>query len=254
MDQQRMIDDIITEANIVGCRDEHLPYPMDGPNLSKQDNATDEEREKCQKYPYRRVIGQLMYGMVPRLVTIMFALNVLSRYGSDSGPRHIKFLTNLLKYLKYSNRLMHREDGNDRDGKRDRASNITHLQLHFQCDADMGGNLDNDLSQTSYLRNLGGDLICWGSTNQVIVSTSTAESKIKAVAPALKAEIIACRGILNTFQDPTRIEKDNAACVYMTRNICHLEVTDSWIKEIVTDGTCILVKVDSVNNDGDIGT
>jgi hypothetical protein len=102
MDQQRMIDDIIKDANIVGCRDEHLPYPIDGPNLSKQDNATDEERSESQKYPYRRVIGQFIYGMIHTLVTMMFALNVLSRYGNDPGPRHIKFLTHLLKYLKYS--------------------------------------------------------------------------------------------------------------------------------------------------------
>lgn len=59
---------------------------------------------------------------------------------------------------------------------------------------------------------------------------------------------------------PARIEEDNAACVYasdvahMTRNPRHLELTDSWIKEKVADGTCIVVKVDSVNNDSDIGT
>jgi hypothetical protein len=98
------------------------------------------------------------------------------------------------------------------------------------------------------------------------VSTSTAESDIKAVAHALKAEIIACRGILNNIgwiQDPTRIEEDNAACVYasnslnITRNLRHLELTDSSnsrIKEKVADGTCIPVKVVSVNNNSDIGT
>ena len=33
------------------------------------------------KYPYRRVVGQLMYGMVHTMIGIMYALNVLSRYG-----------------------------------------------------------------------------------------------------------------------------------------------------------------------------
>ena len=261
MDQERMLDDILKEANLSGHKGEHLPYPLDGPSLSKQDNATDEERPKCQKYPYRRVVGQLMYGMVHTLVTIMYALNVLSRYGNDPGPRHIKFLTHLLKYLKYAkkDRLIFKAY----EGKRDHESYTAHLQLHFQCDADLGGNLDNGHSQTSYLGYLGGDLICWGSTDQGSVSTSTAESEIKAVAHALKAEVIACRGILNTMgwiQGPTHIEEDNAACVYasnvphMTRNLRHLELTDSWIKEKVADGTCVLVKVDSVNNNSDIGT
>ena len=261
MDQTRMIESIIKEANVSGCRDEHLPYPLTGPNLSKQDNATDEERAKCQKYPYRRVVGQLMYCMVHTLVTIMFALNVLSRYGNDPGPRHIQFLTHLLRYLKYAkkDRLIFKTY----TGPRDHESYTAHLQLHFQCDADLGGNLDNNHSQTSYLGYLGGDLICWGSTDQGSVSTSTAESEMKAVAHALKAEVIACRGILNTMgwiQGPTRIEEDNAACVYasnathMTRNLRHIDLTDSWIKEKVADGTCVLVKVDSVNNNSDLGT
>jgi hypothetical protein len=43
-----------------------------------------------------------MYGMVHTLVTIMHALNILSRYGNDPGLRHIKFLTPLLMYLKYA--------------------------------------------------------------------------------------------------------------------------------------------------------
>jgi hypothetical protein len=66
-------------------------------------------------------------------------------------------------------------------------------------------------------------------------------------------------------RDPARrsdrhFTSNTAACVYasnvphMTRNLRHLELTDSWIKEKVADGTCVLVEVDSVNNNSDIGT
>jgi hypothetical protein len=55
------------------------------------------------------------------------------------------------------------------------------MQLMFQCDADLGGNKDNGHSQTSYLGYLAGSLICWCSTDQGSVSTSSAESEIKAV-------------------------------------------------------------------------
>ena len=55
------------------------------------------------------------------------------------------------------------------------------MQLHFQCDADLGGNRDNDHSQTCYLGYLEGNLICWCSTDQGSISTSEAESEIKAV-------------------------------------------------------------------------
>jgi hypothetical protein len=95
------------------------------------------------------------------------------------------------------------------------------------------------------------------------VSTSTAESEIKAVNHTLKAEVVANRGILNRMgwiQDPTVIEEDNSACVFasqslhFTRNLRHLDLTECWIKEKVADKTCVIIKVESKHNNSDIGT
>ena len=64
------------------------------------------------------------------------------------------------------------------------------------------------------------------------MSTSTAESEIKAVNYTLKSEVISNRGILNAIglkQGPTVIDEDNQAYVYaseakhMTRNLRHLD-------------------------------
>ena len=264
MDQHRMIDLIINEANISGAKDEHLPYPSDAqqPPLSKLDCPTsDVERDQCQKYPYRRVVGQLMYGMVHTMVCIVYALNILSRYGHNPGPRHILFLKHLLRYVKYSkkDRLMFKTH----DGPYDMETMTKILQLRFQCDADLGGNQDNCHSQTCYLGYLAGSLICWCSTDQGSVSTSTAESEIKAVNHTLKSEVISTRGILEMIgwkQQPTIIEEDNQACVYysktthMTRNLRHLSLAEAYAKEKVADGTCIVVKVASADNNSDIGT
>lgn len=118
-------------------------------------------------------------------------------------------------------------------------------------------------SQTSYLGYLGGSLICWCSTDGGSISTSTAESEIKAVNHTLKAEVIANRGILETMgwnQEPTSIEEDNKACVdaslitHMTHRLRHLAITESFLKENYADGTCVLVKVASGDNNSDIGT
>ena len=61
-----------------------------------------EEKIKLSRYPYRGVVGQLMYGMVHTMVSILYVLNVLSRYGNNPGERHIAFLKHLLRYVKYS--------------------------------------------------------------------------------------------------------------------------------------------------------
>ena len=103
----------------------------------------------------------------------------------------------------------------------------------------------------------------WCSTDQGSVSTSTAESEIKAVNHTLKGEVISNRGIENAIgwiQEPTKIEEVNQACVYaseskhMTRNLRHLDLAQLWFKEKVADGTCVIVKVDSKENNSDIGT
>ena len=43
-----------------------------------------------------------MYGMVHTMVTIMYALNVLSRYSNNPGPRHSKFIKHLVMFVKHS--------------------------------------------------------------------------------------------------------------------------------------------------------
>ena len=40
----------------------------------------------------------------------------------------------------------------------------------------------------------------------------------------------------------------------MTRNLRHLELAQLWFKEKVADGTCIIEKVDSKENNSDIRT
>ena len=92
------------------------------------------------------------------------------------------------------------------------------LQLKFQCDADQ----DNGHSQTSYIGYLAESVICWCSTDQGSVSTSTAESEIKAVNHTLKAEVISNRGIIVgcwihpiAFIIP-RLEMTSALSVWLT--------------------------------------
>ena len=261
MNQTRMIEDIVTEAKMKNARDEDLPYPLQGEKLSKNDNATAENEAECKKFPYRRIIGQLMYGMVHTLVTISYALNVLSRYGNNPGPRHIHFAKHLLKYVRTTK--MNRLKFSTHDGKTDIKTMTNELQLRFQCDADLAGNPDTKHSQTSYLGYLGGSLICWCSTDQGSMSTSTAESELKAVNHTLKCEVIANRGILNKMgwtQGPTVIEEDNKACVdasivpHMTKGMRHIDITQNFLKEKFTEGVCVLQKIESMHNNSDIGT
>ena len=76
MDKRRRITEIVKEANPTGAKEEKLQYPMDNLPVSKKDCATEDQKQECAKYPYRRVVGQLIYGRVHTLITIMHALNM----------------------------------------------------------------------------------------------------------------------------------------------------------------------------------
>jgi hypothetical protein len=107
---------------------------------------------------------------------------------------------------------------------------------------------------------LAGNVICWCSNDQGSVSTSTAESEIKAVNHTLKAEVIANRGILDRMgwkHYATAIEEDNSACVaaaQVSHNTRHLDLAEHYLKEKILDGTCLVVKVASADNNADMGT
>ena len=87
-------------------------------------------------------------------------------------------------------------------------------QARFQFDADLAGNLDNSHSTSAHI---GHSVVSFTSKTQGSLSTSTAESEIKAVDQCLRKEALALRGMLNVRgfpQDATIIEEDNQVCVY----------------------------------------
>jgi hypothetical protein len=61
-------------------------------------------------------------------------------------------------------------------------------------------------------------------------------------------------------QSTTVIEQDNSACVaaasvpHITRGMRHLDLAERHLKEKTQDGTCLVVKVASADNNADIGT
>ena len=61
------------------------------------------------------------------------------------------------------------------------------------------------------------------------------------------------------LQVPTTVEEDNKACVdvfiisYMTWGLRHFEISENLLKEKYADGTCVLVKIASFDNNSDIG-
>ena len=263
LDQKKPIEGVAQAAKVSGCKVQKLPYPLEGPPLSKADDAKDEaEAKKVAKVPYRALIGMLSYIMGHTKSDIAYALNILSRYCNNPGRRHVEFLLRLVKYCEYS------KDGHLKfhahPGPYDADTMRGLTQARLQCDADLAGNLDNLHSTSAHIGYIGHhSIVSFTSKTQGSLSTSTAESEIKAVNQCLKEEALATRGMLNLMgfpQDATIIEEDNQACVYaseiphLTRGMRHLDLSEMLIKDKVESKEIKLLKVASVDNTSDLGT
>ena len=262
LDQKKLIESAVKAAKVSGAKVQKLPYPLDGPSLSKADNAkTEAEANDMAKIPYRAIVGMLSYIMGHTKPDIAYALNVLSRYCNNPGRRHVEFLLCLVKYCEYSkdDRLKFHAHPGPYDAETMRPL----TQARFQCDADLAGNLDNSHSTSAHIGYIGHSVVSFTSKTQGSLSTSTAESEIKAVNQCLKEEALALRGMLILMgfpQDATIIEEDNQACVYaseiphMTRGMRHLDLAELLIKEKVDAKEIKLLKVASADNTSDLGT
>ena len=133
----------------------------------------------------------------------------------------------------------------------------------LQYDADLAGNLDNSHSTSAHIEYIGDSVVSFTRKTQGSLSTSTAESEIKAVNKCLKEEALALRGMLILMgfpQDAKIIEVDKQACVYaskiphMTREMRHLDLAEFLIKEKVDAKEIKLLKVASADNTSDLGT
>ena len=265
LDQKKAIEGAVKAAKLKlgGTKPERLPYPLTGASLSKEDNAKDDEEAKeSAKTPYRTLVGILSYIAGHTKPDIQYAQNVLSRYCNNPGRRHVEFLNCLIKYCEYSKNDRLKYYGHP--GPYDPATMKSLTQIRFQCDADLAGNLDNLHSTSSHIGYIGlNNVVSFSSKTQGSLSTSTAESEIKAVNQCLKEEAIAMRGMLILMgfpQDTTIIEEDNQACVYasevphLTRGMKHLDLAEMFIKEKVESKEIKIVKVASADNTSDLGT
>ena len=69
LDQKKFVESAVKAAKASGAKVQKLPYPLDGPSLSKADTAkTEAEANDMEKIPYRALVGMLSYIMgIPSL-------------------------------------------------------------------------------------------------------------------------------------------------------------------------------------------
>ncbi len=129
------------------------------------------------KFPYRQVLGKIMYLSHMTRPDIANAMRELGRNMQNPCMRHWRGLQHLLRYLNtYPNHgTVFKQEGQNRG-----------LFLKGYSDADFAGDKDSRRSCVGYLIMLGSSPITWSSRTEKSIVLSTAESEWTAIARGIR--------------------------------------------------------------------
>jgi hypothetical protein len=184
-----------------------------------------------QNFPYRQLVGSLIYLMTCTRFDIAVAVSVVSKYLDKPKQIHANMVKRIFWYL--------------------RGTQNHHLVYSMTKDSKITGWVDasyaNDLnckSRSGYAFQYGKSLVSWKSMTQPVVALSTAESEFIALTPAVQEAI----WMTNFFKSlgynpgvPTLME-DNQSCISISENpqhhqkTKHIQVRWNWIKEQLSEG------------------
>jgi hypothetical protein len=180
-------------------------------------------------YPYRKMVGGLMYAMVSTRPDLAYSLSVVSRFLSCPTQTHCELVSHIYMYVRGTLDFKIRYEAK------------SNLELTGYVDAAYGNN-KRGTSTTGYCFLVGDGLISWYSKGQKVVALSIAEAKYIAATEAAK-EAIWLRTFLEELgfpQKSTVLFEDNQACILLSRNpqlhsrTKHIQIRYHFIREKVS--------------------
>ena len=204
--------------------------------------AAEGEEIDVSVYPYREIVGSLLYLAHCTRPDISYAVASLARYMHKPGVQHWTAAVNLLGYLKGTRGmgLTYGGGGAGSDGH----------QLVVYGDADFGGDLDQRRSTTGYVTMVNGGAIGWQSKLQPTVALSTLEAEYQAASMAAR-EALQQR---KAFEDlsmglgdaPVVIKCDNQGTISQIKNPLgsvrtkHIDVIHHFVRDRVERGEVVM--------------
>ena len=191
-------------------------------------------------FPYREVVGSLMYAATGTRPDIMAALGIASRFVSNPKKIHCDMVRQILYYLRQAI---------DYSIKYYRGSSIDLIGF---SDSSWANNEDySSISGSLFL--LGSSLITWSSKKQPVIALSSTEAEYVAATNAVQ-EALWLRSLLSELgfdQGCTTIYEDNEGCINLSKNpqefkrTRHVQVKYHFIRSHVKSGNVKLVYCDT---------
>ena len=210
-----------------------------------------EERDSMDAYPYREMVGSLMFSAVTVRLDIAFAVQQLAQFTENPGMDHWIAAKRVLRYLKKTidQGILLGSAPSD--------------ALTGYCDSDWGGSPDTGRSTSGILFTLFGGPVAWASRAQKCVTLSTAEAEYVSMSEGIK-EAIWLRNLVKDLglkQETVVLMNDNQATLrmienkkYESRKAKHIEIKHHFIREKVAEGVVSVEHIATTEQPADMLT
>lgn len=225
INQQAYIKRLAEKFGVDQCKDVHTPADSNS-KLSK----LPEEEAFAPKYPYRELVGALMYIATCTRPDIAYAVGEVAKFCERYGKAHWAAAKRILKYLKTTLDISIVFDGSSKG------------ELIAYADANWAGDLDTRRSTTGYVFFLNGSAVSWNSKRQPTVATSSTEAEYMSLY-SVTQEAIWFRSLLKDMKygvdSATTIYQDNQGCIALAKNPVyhsrtkHIDIKFHFLREKV---------------------
>ena len=191
--------------NFIGKGGASTPLPN---NYLELLNEAELDTNTITNFPYRQMVGSLMYAMIATRPDLATAVGIVSRFLDKPKRIHCELVKHIYRYIRSNLSFKLRYDSHD-----------SSVQLTGYVDASYGNN-ENYKSTSGFAFMLGNGLISWYSGRQSVVAQSTAEAEYYAAVKGAN-ECIWLKQLLNELgypQGTVRIYEDNEACIALSKN------------------------------------
>lgn len=241
--QNNLINKVIDIFNLHDSKSHKIPI---SPNLNLVKNDT------CDlNYPYRELIGSLMYIMLGSRPDICYSISYFGKFQNCYSATHFNHLKNVVRYLKSTRHL-----------------GLTFLK--FNCvinsvtafaDSDFASDMEDRKSVSGFLIKLNDKIITWQSKKQVVVTLSTCEAEYVSLSDCIK-ECIFVKQILIEIAScnlPIVVFEDNQSCIKMaktweTKRSKHIDVRFHFVKDLVDQGQFKIEYISTAEQPADLFT
>ena len=252
LSQTALIDRVITQF---GQQDAYpAKTPMD-PGLKlrrpNQSELTSHDKEELAKYPYRSLVGCLLYLSIASRPDITYAVQQLSQFLDSYSYAHWNAAIRIVRYLKGTRELKLVLGGTNP------------ISLVGFTDSDWANCLDTRRSVGGYSFTLGSGIISWNTRKQKTVASSSCEAEYTAAFECGK-EAIWLRMLLSGIGFPpaasTLILCDNNAAINLSEDpslhqrVKHVDIKFHFLRERVNSGDLKLSYINTHDNLADIFT